>query len=105
MDGMPLGADKVYEAITTSAKRKKIVVSKRETSDPKAIHQARNLGKELFAEVGPDGEDALRSFLQGKLKDWKDTLAAFKTVGGYRELSWRGADLGRPFPDQSAVER
>ena len=69
MDGMPLETGKLYEAITTSAKRKKIVVSKRETSDPKAIHQARNLGKELFAEVGPDGEDALRSFLQGKLKD------------------------------------
>ena len=80
MDGMPLETGKLYEAITTSAKRKKIVVSKRETSDPKAIHQARNLGKELFAEVGPDGEDALRSFLQGKLKDWKDSLAAFKPL-------------------------
>ncbi len=39
-----------------SAKRPKIVIRKRETSDPKAIQNARSLGKDLFAEMGPDGE-------------------------------------------------
>ncbi len=52
MDSTLLPIDKVYEAITTPAKRRKIVIRKRETSDPKAIQNARNLGKDLFAEMG-----------------------------------------------------
>ena len=59
MDSTLLPIDKVYEAITTPAKRRKIVIRKRETSDPKAIQNARSLGKDLFAEMGPDGEDGL----------------------------------------------
>jgi hypothetical protein len=80
MDGALLPLDKVYENITTPAKRRKIVVVKRQTSDPKAIQNARNLGKELFAEMGPDGEDALFAFLQGKLKDWQANLKTYRTL-------------------------
>ena len=69
-----LPIDKVYEAITTPAKRRKIVIRKRETSDPKAIQNARSLGKDLFAEMGPDGEDGLFTFLQAKLKGWQASL-------------------------------
>ena len=75
---MPL--DKVYEAITTPAKRRKIVIRKRQTSDPKAIQNARSLGKELFPEMGPDGEDGLFAFLQGKLKGWQANLSAYKPL-------------------------
>ena len=71
-----LPIDKVYEAITTPAKRRKIVIRKRETSDPKAIQNARSLGKELFAEMGPDGEDGLFTFLQTKLKGWQAASTA-----------------------------
>ena len=54
MDSTLLPIDKVFEAITTSAKRRKIVIRKRETSDPKAIQNGRSLGKDLFAEMGPE---------------------------------------------------
>jgi hypothetical protein len=64
MDGALLPPDKVFEPITTPAKRRKIIVVKRQTANPEAIKNARNLGKELFAEMGPDGEDGLFSFLQ-----------------------------------------
>ena len=47
---------------------------------PKAIQNARNLGKELFAEMGPDGEDGLFTFLQRKLKDWQTCLTTYKTL-------------------------
>jgi hypothetical protein len=80
MDGALLPLDKVYDAITAPAKRRKIVVVKRVTSDPVAIQKARNLGKELFAEMGPDGEDALFAFLQGKLKDWQANLNTYKPL-------------------------
>ncbi len=80
MDSILLPIDKVYEAITTPAKRRKIVIRKRETSDPKAIQNARSLGKDLFAEMGPDGEDGLTTFLQSKLKDWQTSLHGYKQL-------------------------
>ena len=80
MDSAVLPIDKIYEAITTPAKRRKVIVRRRETADPKAIQNARALGKELFAEMGPDGEDALCSFLQGKLREWQTALNSFKQL-------------------------
>ncbi len=84
MDSTLLPIDKVYEAIATPAKRRKIVIRKRETSDPKAIQNARSLGKDLFAEMGPDGEDGLTTYLQTKLKGWQSSL------NGYRQLADTG---------------
>jgi len=89
MDSTLLPIDKVYEAITTPAKRRKIVIRKRETSDPKAIQNARSLGKDLFAEMGPDGEDGLMSFLQGKLRSWQLALQ------GYKQLADTGSYPGK----------
>lgn len=80
MDSTLLPIDKVYEAITTPAKRRKIVIRKRETTDPKAIQNARSLGKDLFAEMGPDGEDGLTTFLQTKLKGWQAALHGYKQL-------------------------
>jgi hypothetical protein len=80
MDSTAIPVDKVYEAITTPAKRRKIIVRKREISDPKAIQNARSLGKDLFAEMGPDGEDGLCTFLQTKLKGWHGTLSGYKQL-------------------------
>lgn len=84
MDSTLLPIDKVYEAMTTSAKRRRIIVRKRETSDPKALQNARSLGRDLFAEMGPDGEDGLMTFLQGKLRDWQGALQ------GYQQLAETG---------------
>ena len=36
-----------------------MTILKRQTTDPRAIQDARSLGKELFHEMGPDGEDPL----------------------------------------------
>jgi len=80
MDGALLPPDKVYEAITAPAKRRKVVVVKRSTSDPKALQNARTLGQKLFGEMGPDGEDGLFAFLQGKLKEWQADLTAYKPL-------------------------
>ncbi|WP_152053060.1 BREX system P-loop protein BrxC [Tautonia marina] len=80
MDSTLLPIDKVYEAITTPAKRRKIVIRKRETADPKAIQNARSLGKDLFAEMGPDGEDGLTTFLQAKIKAWQTALHGYKQL-------------------------
>ena len=80
MDGALLPIDKGYEAITTPAKRRKIVIRKRETSDPRAIQNARGLGNELFAEMGPDGEDGLKTFLQNTLRGWQRALQGYQPL-------------------------
>ena len=80
MDGELIPPDRVYEAITVASKRRKIIVLKRQSSDPRAIQNARNLGKDLFHEVGPDGEDALFTFLQNRLRDWQSAFNGFKPL-------------------------
>ncbi|MDP3597519.1 MAG: BREX system P-loop protein BrxC, partial [Nitrospirota bacterium] len=80
MEGALIPLDKAYDAITTPSKRRKIVVIKRQTTDPKAIQDARALGNELFHEMGPDGEDALFAFLQNKLKGWQSSLMSYKPL-------------------------
>ena len=80
MDGALLPIDKIYDAITTPAKRRKIVLRQRVTSDPKALQKARSLGKELFAEMGPDGEDGLMTFLQNQLRGWQRALQGYQPL-------------------------
>jgi hypothetical protein len=92
MNGAPLTTDKIFESVSTSGKQRKISVILRRTSDPQAIQKARNLAKDVFSEMGPDGEDALFAFLQTKLKDWQTSLQGFKPL----------ADSGR-YPGKDEV--
>ena len=80
IDGAVLPLDKVYEAITNSSRRRRITVLQRRTADPKAVQNARSLGKQVFAEMGPDGEDAVCLFLQNKLKTWQTSLRDYKPL-------------------------
>lgn len=92
MDGalLPIdNTDQTYQALTTPASRRKITIQKRQTTDPKAIQNARSLGKDLFHEMGPDGEDPLFAFLQEKLKGWQTSL------NGYKPLADTGNYPGR----------
>ena len=85
MDGAVLPLDKVYDAIKTPSKRRKITLVQRRTSDPRALQNARSLGKEVFSEMGPDGEDNLFTFLQNKLKDWQASLNSYKPLADTRD--------------------
>lgn len=80
VDGVAVSQDRVYDTITTPAKRRKVVVVKRVAADPHALNNARSLGNELFAEMGPEGEDRLFEFLQTKLKGWQANLNTYKPL-------------------------
>ena len=84
MEGAPIDREHVYGAITTPARWRKIVVLQRVTARPEEIQKARQLGREVFGEMGPDGEDALYEFLRHKAEMWRDHLA------GYRSLAETG---------------
>lgn len=80
MGGAAIPRDRVYELISTPNKWRNITVIKRVTADPEELRQARELGRELFSEMGPESEDALYVFLQGKLDDWQTAFTGYKAL-------------------------
>ena len=108
VDGATIPTDRAYEHVTTPAKQRRVIVIKRKTTNPAVLQQARNLGKDVFAEMGPDGEDPLFEFLQRKLGNWNTQLGNFKPLAdtgdfpGATEINEGIALIGRlGKPDES----
>ena len=80
MGGAAIPRDRVYELISSASKWRNITVLKRVTASPEELKQARALGRDLFAEMGPDSEDGLYDFLRGKLEDWQSALTGYKAL-------------------------
>ncbi|EME68138.1 hypothetical protein H261_19963 [Paramagnetospirillum caucaseum] len=93
MDGALLTRDKIFEVVKTPNKWRSIVVIKRQTVDASLLQQARNLGKNVFAKMGPDGEDALYEFLREQCESWQTNLS------GYLKL----AETGN-YPGKDAID-
>jgi hypothetical protein len=55
-------------------------VIRRRTADPQAVQKARQLGKDVFSEMGPDGEDPIVSFLRDRSSSWQAALAQYKSL-------------------------
>ncbi len=80
MDGAVLPPDKAYEPLTSPPKQRKVQVIQRRSSDPKAVQDARSLGKQIFAAMCPDGEDPLFRFLRNRLLEWQSKLSGWKPL-------------------------
>lgn len=80
VNGATLPANQAYEHLTTPAKQRKVIVIKRQTTDSASLQHARNLGKDAFADMGPDGEDPLFEFLRRKLEEWNTQLSSSKPL-------------------------
>jgi hypothetical protein len=80
MNGAPITIDKVFENITAPRKQRSITVVKRKMVDKPTIEKCRNLGKDVFSEMGPDSEDGLFEFLRGKSRDWQSSLSNYKSL-------------------------
>jgi hypothetical protein len=92
MAGTPIERPLLYEAISAASKWPKVVVHRRQTTQPADLQRARQLGKQIFSEMGPDGEESLFTFLRAKAQDWTSDLSGFKAL----------ADTGR-YPGQEAI--
>ena len=86
--GAAIPKDKLYEALTTQRKWRSITVVQRVTSKPEDVKKARELGRDVFSEMGPEGEDALFEFLKGRLEGWHGKLSR------YRDLTETGSYPG-----------
>lgn len=57
-----------------------IIVVKRQTVDAVLLQQARNLAKDVFGQMGPDGEDALDAFVRAQSQQWIIKLTGYKAL-------------------------
>ncbi len=81
--GAAIPKNELYETLTTQGRRwRRITVVQRVRARPEEVKQARGLGREVFAEMGPDVEHALFEFLKEKLEGWCDRLNEYRTLAG-----------------------
>ena len=78
--GAAIPKGKLYEALTSRRKWRNIIVVQRVTARPEDVQKAREVGREVFSEMGPEGEEALFEFLKGRLGDWRDKLGRYHTL-------------------------
>ena len=78
--GAAIPKDKLYEALTTQRKWRNITLVQRATSKPEDVQKARELGRDVFSEMGPEGEDALFEFLKKKLESWREKLSQYRAL-------------------------
>ena len=76
--GEAVPKDKLYEALTSRSKWRSITVVQRSTSKPEDVKKARELGRDVFSEMGPEGEDALFEFLKNRLEGWRGKLSRYR---------------------------
>ena len=88
VNAAPLRLDQAYDHLTTSSKQRQVIITQRASASSDLIKQAQALGKELFAQQGPGGEQALFTLLKEKLSGWNSDLA------GYEPLAKTGAYPG-----------
>ena len=80
LGGAAIPKDKLYEALTSKRKWRHITIVQRATTRPEDVQKARELGLEVFSEMGPESEDALFEFLKGRLEDWREKLSQYRAL-------------------------
>ena len=78
--GAAIPKGKLYEALTSRRKWRNITVVQRAASRPEDVQKARKLGRDVFSEMGPEGEEALFEFLKGRLEGWREKLSRYRAL-------------------------
>jgi hypothetical protein len=78
--GGTLSPDKIYAAIDGPNKWRNITVVKRQTVDKGQLQTARNVAKDVFEKIAPDGEDALTAHIRGELDLWNSGLGEWRPL-------------------------
>ena len=85
-----LSPEQAYDHLIAPRKQRKVIICQRQSAGGALIKKAQALGKELFAQQGPGGEDALFASLKGRLSGWNNDLSNYKPLaatGNYPGLS------------------
>ena len=76
--GAVIPREKLYEAFSTPRRWRSITVIQRAISKPEDVKKARELGRDLFSAMGPEGEEPLFEFLKDQLKTWCEKLDKYR---------------------------
>ncbi|SHN93058.1 ATPase-like protein [Bathymodiolus heckerae thiotrophic gill symbiont] len=95
LDASPLSRDRIFEDIKKPSSWAKIQVIRKKTLDSHTLQKARQLGKDIFASMGPDGEEPLFNYLHQSAQQWQEQLKSFKP------LADTGSYPGKKTIDQS----
>jgi hypothetical protein len=71
---------KLYDMLTTPSQWRKVQVIQRKTADPAAVQKARNIAKDVFSQMAPDGEDALAEHIRTCAHPWLNGLQQWKSL-------------------------
>jgi hypothetical protein len=79
-EGENLSPKDALGPLTKTHQWKTVRIFKRKKRGEEEIKKARDLGKELFGTIGPDGQDQLAQFLKEGLASWKRDLERFQPI-------------------------
>ena len=80
VNAAPLPLDQAFDHLTSSSRQRRVIITLRESADMGLIKKAQSLGKALFAQQGPAGEDSLFKFIQERLAVWDGNLATYEPL-------------------------
>ena len=93
IDGSKTLSKDAYGTLSKSSQWKNVKIVKRKIPNPEELKKARDLGKDLFGTIGPEGADKLSKFLRQELAGWQNDLEKHKTL----------ADTGN-YPGQKEID-
>lgn len=73
-------AGEAYIPLSKAANWKTVKIIQKEIISSADLQKARNIAKDVFGTIGPEGQDNLAKFLKEKLGNWKDTLVSYKSL-------------------------
>lgn len=79
-EAAPLAPERAWAVINTPARWRNIDVQKRKAVGSAELQKARQLAKDVFHQIGPDGEDLLFQFLHTRLTEWKTELEKWQLM-------------------------
>ncbi|MFC1573194.1 BREX system P-loop protein BrxC [Candidatus Eisenbacteria bacterium] len=102
----PLALDQAYDHLTFTNRQRKVIITQRESIGEDLIKNVQAIGKALFAQQPPGGEEALFAFLKERLVSWNGDLAGYEPLaqtGKYPGLNEIRSCLGslRKFVEES----
>jgi hypothetical protein len=81
-DTQPLAPNAIWDEIVTPSRWRTLRVSKRKAVASADLQKARQLAKDVFQTIGPDGEDKLHEFLRERFEAWKRNLDGWQLLVG-----------------------
>lgn len=73
-NGSPLKPQDVWAVLNTPSRWRTLEVQKRKSVGSGELQKARQLAKDVFHQIGPDGEDKLFAYLREQFAQWKAEL-------------------------------